>query len=248
MSEYYLHKYNIKSCVLRLEQYTWSKIRMKCSVTSSISNEKLKCSIQQVDTNDFCISINRICSQTCDDGQAASMDVRRNRNNSEQDLQSFKNKEESNLNHCQQMLSISQDNVLLIELLPCYNINEPFLLGSGIAGMFIEDELFDNLTEVNVYQAQIHNSRREEKRATISESIAHTYIRVGYLNAFKVCDSKLYIPALFDQHYHYELSLQNLMVTPNAVDLRFDYGVIHGKVENRYVFGIYEEPDDTSRV
>lgn len=77
MSEYYLEKYNIKPCVVRLEQNTWSKIKLKCSGTSSIPSEKLQCSIEQVGTNDICISIKRIFSEMSRDDNAASVGVRR---------------------------------------------------------------------------------------------------------------------------------------------------------------------------
>lgn len=56
----YLRKYNIKPSVVRLEKCSFSKIKMSVSAISSEENEKLYCSLQQVDTNTFNIKVKSV--------------------------------------------------------------------------------------------------------------------------------------------------------------------------------------------
>lgn len=67
MEDYYLQKYNIKPCVVKLDRkqgFDWIiNDKIRCHVTSSDKNEKLHTVIQQVNTNTFSISLKRGWSQ-----------------------------------------------------------------------------------------------------------------------------------------------------------------------------------------
>lgn len=49
----------LKSCSVRLTRQEYSKIRIKCSATSSEKGVDLKCHLKQIETNTFSITIKR---------------------------------------------------------------------------------------------------------------------------------------------------------------------------------------------